>query len=201
MVTDEATRIQDVGIAAMLRAGSEDGLRQLLRVYGPRIKWLLKDRFGDFLPDPDLSAVLNEAILKVFTAIAMFDRSRGSLGTWFWLIAANTARDMIRRELRHVHRDLEQDPCEPGRQPASIDDGEASASQQVSRGFDRRSLRCRTCSERSSGRIWPVAAWPVPPGWPASTPPPRPASTCPEKRHETTSGKKCSVGGIFRSRR
>lgn len=120
MPRDEASVVDDAEIVAMLRAGGEEGLRQILRVYGPRVKWLLKDRFGDLLADLDAAAVLNEALLKVYTSIGMFDPSKGTLGTWFWRIAMNTARDLLRGQRRHRHEPLTEDPYEPGEPGESL---------------------------------------------------------------------------------
>jgi RNA polymerase sigma factor (sigma-70 family) len=122
MPSDEVDDVQDSEIVAMLAERTEDGIRQLLRAHGPRVKWLLRDRFGHVLVEPDLAAVLNEATFKAFRAIGTFDVSKGTLRGWFWQIAANAARNMLRGELRHAHQELRYDPYEDGRCPACLED-------------------------------------------------------------------------------
>ncbi len=89
--------------------------------------WLLRNRFGYVLPDPDLEAVLNEATFKVFRSIRMFDPSEGSLGAWYWRIAANTARDLLRGQVPRANTDARPDPYWHDRAPASLEDDEAPA--------------------------------------------------------------------------
>lgn len=122
MPRDGVADVQDSEIITLLRRQAEEGVQHLLQVHGPRVKWLLKDRFGDMLAEPDLAAVLNEATFKVFQTIQAFDSSRGTLRGWFWRIAANTARDLLRGELRHAHQDLKHDPGEDAREPACLED-------------------------------------------------------------------------------
>jgi RNA polymerase sigma factor (sigma-70 family) len=124
MPRDEAIEVGDSQIVALLCAASEQGARLLLQVHGPRVKWLLHDRFGDILAEPDLAAALSEAAFKAFRAIRMFDASKGTLGAWFWQIAANAARNVLRGEIRHAHQNLAHDPPGPARTAASLDDGD-----------------------------------------------------------------------------
>jgi RNA polymerase sigma factor (sigma-70 family) len=135
MPRDEATEIRDSQIVAMLCAASEEGARLLLQVHGPRVKWLLKDRFGDVLAEPDLAAALNEAAFKAFRAIRTFDESKGTLGAWFWQIAANTARNILRGEIRHAHGDLAYDPYGPSRPPTSLADEDDPAADEMLQGL------------------------------------------------------------------
>ncbi len=133
MSRDEATGVRDSRIIALLCTASEDGARLLLAVHGPRIKWLLKDRFGDVLAEPDLAAALNEAAFKVFRTIELFDASKGTLGAWFWQIAANTARNVLRGQIRHAHGDLRFDPCEQARAAGPADDEDDPATEQMAK--------------------------------------------------------------------
>ncbi len=126
MPAHEVIDVNDTEVVAKLRSRPEDGVRQLLRDYGPRIMWLLKNRFGYVLPDPDLEAVLNEATFKVFRSIRMFDDSRGSLGAWYWRIAANTARDLLRGQPLAAGQDAKAEPWWQDRLPAYAEDDETS---------------------------------------------------------------------------
>lgn len=125
MPVQEVTSVNDSQIVVKLRAGTEAGVRQLLRDCGPKVMWLLKNRFGYLLPEPDLEAVLNEATFKVFKSIRMYDASKGSLGAWYWRIAANTARDLLRDQMAHVRLDRQSEPHWQDRPPASLADDES----------------------------------------------------------------------------
>lgn len=111
MSEDSRIAIGDDDIAALLVSDPEQGVRRLLAAYAGKVRWLLKNRFGYVLNDADLAAVLNEATFRVFRSIRTFDLGRGSLGTWFWSIARNTACDMIRGEARHAHLELNCEVC------------------------------------------------------------------------------------------
>lgn len=122
MPRDEVADVQDSEIVAMLRERPEEGVRHLLQTHGSKIKWLLKDRFGDVLAEPDLAGVLNAAAFKVLQTVHAFDFSKGTLPGWFWRIAANMARNFLRGELRHAHQDLSYDPADQDRVPACLED-------------------------------------------------------------------------------
>jgi RNA polymerase sigma factor (sigma-70 family) len=121
----EATSVNDSEVVAKLRTGQEDGVRQLLRDYGPKVMWLLRKRFGYLLPEPDIEAVLNDATFKVFKSIRMFDPAEGSLGGWYWRIAVNTARDLLRDQMAHVRLSLRSEPHWQDRPPAGLADDES----------------------------------------------------------------------------
>ena len=108
---DSGIAIGGHAIAALLVSDPEQGLRRLLAAHAGKVRWLLRNRFGDVLNDADLAAVLNEATFRVYRSIRTFDPGKGSLGTWFWSIARNTARDMIRGEAPHAHLELNCDDC------------------------------------------------------------------------------------------
>ena len=130
MTKDGSCMVDDAEIVTLLRAGSEEGVHQLLRTHGRRIKWLLKEKYGEVLADLDVAAVLNETVLKVFTLIGRFDSARGRLDRWVWQIATNIARDMLRSEMKHAHDSLQYDPAEQ-ESPAESPEEEASLSGQV----------------------------------------------------------------------
>jgi len=137
---DSGIAIGDDEIAALLVSNPEQGVRRLLTAYAGRVRWLLKNRFGDVLNDADLAAVLNEATFRVFRSIRTFDLGKGGLGTWFWSIARNTARDVIRGEVRHAHLELNCELCSQtrgcdGRQQA-VDPGNAHMVRDLEQAID-----------------------------------------------------------------
>ncbi len=136
MTIDEIGKADDWRIAGMLADKSEPGLRLLLEVHGPRVLWLLRDRFGGVLAEPDLLGVLNDAAWKAFEAGAQYDPAKGTLGGWFWLIAANAARDAIRSEVRHSHAPMDYDPPDEVRPPASLDEPDDPSRQRLMKDLD-----------------------------------------------------------------
>jgi RNA polymerase sigma factor (sigma-70 family) len=136
MTQDQTAKADDGQIAGMLADKSELGLRLLLDVHGPRVLWLLRERFDQVLAEPDLLAVLNDAAWKAFEAGAQYDPARGTLGGWFWLIAANAARDAIRSEVRHAHAPMDYDPPDEVRPPASLDEPDDPSRQRLLKDLD-----------------------------------------------------------------
>ncbi len=120
MQTHETNAVNDSAIVAQLRAGGDEGVRQLLRDHGPKVMWLLKSRFGYLLPEADIEALLNDATFKVFRSIRLFDPSKGSLVGWYWRIAANTARKLLHHQMRRGRLDLKADSYWQDRAPASL---------------------------------------------------------------------------------
>jgi RNA polymerase sigma factor (sigma-70 family) len=116
---------KDVEIALQMMDGDEDGLRELLRRFGPRVRGFLKSTYGDVLAEPELAEALNVAAYNVWRFARRYDETKGTLASWFVRIAQNAARNLLRGELRHTHKELEYDP---GYDPASNNEGESEPS-------------------------------------------------------------------------
>lgn len=91
----------------------ETGMEELLRHYGPLMKYVI----APILPDPrDREDCLSEAALRVWERIGQFDRERGSWAAWLTALTRNTALNRARSNARHGGEALsEQTPSqEPG---------------------------------------------------------------------------------------
>lgn len=94
----------DLGI--QLRAGDEAVLEVILRTHGPPILALLKQRYSGRLVPTDYEDVLAAALYRVWQHRTRFDPALASLRVWFFRIAENIARDVLKHGW-HKARQLE----------------------------------------------------------------------------------------------
>jgi len=97
----------DPDLGTQLKAGDEDVLERILRAHGPPILALLKQRFAGLLTATDFEDVLAAALFRIWQNRCGFDSSMASLRVWFFRIAENLARDVLRHGW-HKARQLEQ---------------------------------------------------------------------------------------------
>lgn len=84
-------------IVELLLRRDEAGMDQLLRHYGPLMKYVI----APILPDPrDREDCLSETVLRVWERIGQFDGTRGSWAAWLTAIARNTALNHARSNAR-----------------------------------------------------------------------------------------------------
>lgn len=93
-------------LGARLKAGDEDVLEIILRTHGPPILALLRQRFIGPLTATDFEDVLAAALFRIWQHRARFDPSQASLRVWFFRIAENIARDVLKHGW-HKARQLE----------------------------------------------------------------------------------------------
>lgn len=93
-------------LGARLRAGDEDVLELILRTHGPPILALLRQRFVGPLTATDFEDVLAAALFRMWQHRLRFDPARASLRVWFFRIAENMARDVLKHGW-HKARQLE----------------------------------------------------------------------------------------------
>lgn len=81
-------------IIALLRARDERGVEQLLRQYGPLLRYVI----APILPDgQDREECLSSCAMRVWERIESFSPERGSFRAWLTAIARNAALNMTRR--------------------------------------------------------------------------------------------------------
>ncbi len=93
-------------LGARLRAGDEDVLEVILRTHGPPILTLLSQRFIGPLTATDFEDILAAALFRIWQHRARFDPTLASLRVWFFRIAENMARDVLKHGW-HKARQLE----------------------------------------------------------------------------------------------
>ena len=94
-------------LGAQLRAGDEAVLDAILQTHGPPILSLLRHRFVGRLTATDFEDVLAVALFRVWQNRLRFDPMLASLRVWFFRIAENIARDVLKHGWQKA-RQLEQ---------------------------------------------------------------------------------------------
>lgn len=97
---------------ARLRDGDERVLEAILRIHGPPILALLKQRFVGRLTNTDFEDVLAVALFRVWQSRSRYNPALASLRVWFFRIAENTARDVMKHgwhKARQMERIVERD--------------------------------------------------------------------------------------------
>lgn len=125
-MADDLLSVEDqLEIACGLLDRGEEAVRRLLEVYGGRVKWLLQARLGDVLSEDDIQSCLHFAAMRACGAV--FDDSRGTMGGWFYTIALNVARDMVKGQKSlsgGVPLDAANEPGVEARAPACVEEDE-----------------------------------------------------------------------------
>lgn len=94
MADDQLSTDEQLDIACGILDRNPEALERLLEIYGPKIKWILREKLGHILNDWDIDSCLNLAAAKAWNSV--YDDTKGTLGGWFYTIAHNAAVDMAR---------------------------------------------------------------------------------------------------------
>jgi RNA polymerase sigma factor (sigma-70 family) len=126
-----------VELAARLLRGDEDALRDILRVIGPSVRSLLVQKYRGSQTPEDIEDVLAIALYRLWRGRHLYRPDMASLQVWFYRIADNVVKDVLRSGW-HKARQLETfhpDPPEPAANLAAGASGtaelDAGSSQQV----------------------------------------------------------------------
>lgn len=97
-------------IIALIRARDERGLSELLRHYGPMMRYIV----SPVLPaEQDREECISEAAMRVWDNIERFDPSRGSWNAWLTALTRNTALNRARQHSRVTAEELAPDLPSP----------------------------------------------------------------------------------------
>ena len=89
--------MDDRELAAALCQGDPAGLEELLRRYGPLLRYIV----SPILPDPrEREECLSDISVLIWKKIGSFDPQRGSMTAWLSILARNTARNRRRGIVR-----------------------------------------------------------------------------------------------------
>lgn len=99
--TAPAPTVGDAEIIQLLGERDGRGLRQLLAAHGACIRAGLKTRFGTALHDAEIDDALSTAAFRVWRKAHSYRASRGTLRAWFFVIASNAGREILRARRRH----------------------------------------------------------------------------------------------------
>ena len=90
----DSTSQPDIG--QRLISGDETALEAALRAHGPPVKALLRRKFFGPLTDTDFEDILAVALYRMWQYRTRYDASRASLRVWFFRIAENVTKDVLR---------------------------------------------------------------------------------------------------------
>lgn len=90
----DSTSQPDIG--QRLISGDEHALEAALRAHGPPVKALLRRKFFGPLTDTDFEDILAVSLFRMWQYRTRYDSSRASLRVWFYRIAENVARDVLK---------------------------------------------------------------------------------------------------------
>lgn len=112
MIVDETPEEQNTRLALALLEDNEGALEEILRCYAPAIIETLHARFTTrmrVLYYEDIEDVVSIALARLWKARASYDDTKQSLRVWFYCIAENVAKDILKHGW-HKARRLEHTP-------------------------------------------------------------------------------------------
>ena len=103
--------MEERDIIERLLGRDETGLHDLLRYYGPLMRYII----APIVTDPhDQEDCLSEAAMRVWDRVDQFDPQRGSWTAWLTAVVRNTARNHRRAvQPHHSTQDLDETPPPP----------------------------------------------------------------------------------------
>ena len=90
----DSTSQPDIG--QRLISGDENALEAALRIHGPPVRALLRRKYFGPLTDTDFEDILAVALFQMWRYRTRYDPSLASLRVWFYRIAENVTRDVLR---------------------------------------------------------------------------------------------------------
>ncbi len=112
MSVEETTEDQNTRLAMALLDDDEEALAEILRCYGPAIIKSLSKKFVDhkrLLRYEDIEDVVAIALKRLWDARADYNDKKQSLRVWFYCLAANAAKDVLKHGWHKAYR-LERNP-------------------------------------------------------------------------------------------
>ena len=115
MTADETPEEQNTRLAMALLDDDEDALAEILRCFAPAIIEALHARFTTrmrLLRYEDIEDVVSIALRRLWDARASYDDTKQSLRVWFYCIAENVAKDVLKHgwyQARRLERNTGQD--------------------------------------------------------------------------------------------
>lgn len=110
--------MEEQNIIKRLLERDETGLHDLLRYYGPLMRYII----APIVTAPhDQEDCLSEAAMRVWDRVAQFDPSRGSWNAWLTAVVRNTARNHRRAGQPHRStQDLDENTPSPQPTPEEL---------------------------------------------------------------------------------
>lgn len=94
---------RDAVTAQLLAALDQEGLNRLLADHGGRIRWVLRREFSSVLDDSEIDEAINQAAHKAWRNARRYDAGRGSLRSWFYVIARTSTLRLLEQKKRRAN--------------------------------------------------------------------------------------------------
>lgn len=91
----------DEDLAAAMMCGDEEALRTVLRMHLEPVKELMKGTYGKTVQQILIDEAVSCAIAKLWRTAGKYDKARGTLGAWLYIMAQSQMLDILRREKRY----------------------------------------------------------------------------------------------------
>lgn len=99
---------RDAETVRLLQQRRPEGLRLLLEDYAPKVRWYLRREFGKSLNEIEVDEVINLAAHRAWRSADSYERGKGTLRAWFYMISRNCAFNVLRREsAQRRHKEVE----------------------------------------------------------------------------------------------
>ena len=120
--------MEDERIVQLIKDRDQEGLRLLIKHYGPLIRYVVKPICS--LDDSLTEDCMQEVLSRVWEKICGFDSEKGSLKSWLTAAARNTALNMVRRNdccdsYEEIPEDVRSEA--PGPEESAINSASAAA--------------------------------------------------------------------------
>ena len=90
----------DATIIRLCRERDTRGLRMLLTCHGATVRRALESSLRSMLASNEIDEAMNTAAFNAWRSLSTYDANKGSLRAWFFAIARNAAREIMRGRQR-----------------------------------------------------------------------------------------------------
>ena len=98
--------MREAEILDLLRSHDDNGMEELMRHYGPLMRYIIKPILQDH---HDIEDCLSETAMRIWENFDTYDENKGSFAAWVTAITRNTALNMIRWKNRYPETEIEED--------------------------------------------------------------------------------------------
>ncbi|MBS0261594.1 MAG: sigma-70 family RNA polymerase sigma factor [Planctomycetes bacterium] len=90
----------DEELATRMLCGDEEALREVLRVHLGPVRDVMNGTYGKTVHQILIDEAVSFAVAKMWRTAGSYDKARGTLGAWLFIMAQSRLRDILRREKR-----------------------------------------------------------------------------------------------------
>ena len=98
--------MREAEILDLIRSQDDSGMEELLKHYGPLMRYIIKPILRD---RHDIEDCLSETAMRIWESFDTYDEAKGSFAAWVTAITRNTALNMIRRKNRHPESEIREE--------------------------------------------------------------------------------------------